>query len=63
MNQEHVLSHINRNLKELLNGYIEFPQVSSDIDNYIVRPGLGDNAGITGGILLASRVWKESINK
>jgi len=63
MNQEHVLTHISRNLKELLNGYLEFPQVSTDIANYIVRPGLGDNAGITGGILLASRVWEENDNK
>ena len=60
MNQEQVLEYINTYLKEFLNGYLEFPQVSTEMGSYIVRPGLGDNAGITGGLLLAKRVYEES---
>lgn len=57
MNQSQVFTSIYRNLGELLNGYLAFPQLSSEIQDYIVKPSLGDNAGITGGILLAKRTF------
>lgn len=59
MNQTQVLTYIYKYLKELLNGYLSFAEVSTNIENYIVKPGLGDNAGITGAILLAEKEWKE----
>ena len=59
MNQEHVLKHVYKYLAELLNGYISLPEVTTNMHEYIVRPGLGDNAGITGGLLLAEKVYKE----
>ncbi|WP_419881526.1 ROK family protein [Peribacillus sp. B-H-3] len=49
MNQTQVFSSIYKYLDEQLNGYITLPPLSE----YIVRPGLGDNAGITGSLLLA----------
>lgn len=60
MNQEHVLTHVYCYLKELLNGYVSYPEVEDKMNEYIVRPGLGDNAGITGGLLLAEKVLEES---
>ncbi|WP_312094808.1 ROK family protein [Niallia sp.] len=60
MNQEHVLTHVYRHLSELLNGYVSYPEVKDKMNEYIVRPGLGDNAGITGGLLLAEKVLEES---
>ncbi|HEO8420203.1 ROK family protein [Niallia sp. FSL W8-0635] len=60
MNQEHVLTHVYRHLSELLNGYVSYPEVQDKMNEYIVRPGLGDNAGITGGLLLAEKVLEES---
>lgn len=35
-----------------LAGYIKAPQLDSGLQNYIVTPGLGDEAGITGAIAL-----------
>lgn len=49
MNQEQVFPFIYKHLTELINGYVALPELSS----YIVHPGLGDNAGITGSLLLA----------
>jgi fructokinase len=49
MNQEQVFPFIYKHLTQLVNGYVTLPELSS----YIVRPGLGDNAGITGSLLLA----------
>lgn len=60
MNQEHVLTHVYRYLSELLNGYVSYPEVDDKMNEYIVRPGLGDNAGITGGLLLAEKVFEEN---
>jgi fructokinase len=60
MNQEHVLTHVYSYLKDLLNGYVSYPEVEDKMNEYIVRPGLGDNAGITGGLLLAEKVLEES---
>lgn len=60
MNQSHVLEHVYRNLKELLNGYVAYNELAEGISDYIVKPGLGDHAGITGGLLLAEKVWKEN---
>src|SRR5690606_30820599 len=31
---------------ELLNGYIDVPAITERTDRYIVRPGLGDHAGL-----------------
>ncbi len=44
---------IRRQVQEILNGYIQAPQVSSDIDTYIIPPALGRNAGVLGAIALA----------
>jgi fructokinase len=49
MNQEQVFPFIYKHLTQLVNEYVTLPELSS----YIVRPGLGDNAGITGSLLLA----------
>lgn len=35
-----------------LNGYVTHPRLDADLENYIVTPGLGDDAGITGAIEL-----------
>ncbi|MCM3123885.1 MULTISPECIES: ROK family protein [unclassified Mesobacillus] len=49
MNQEQVFSSVYKYLPELVNGYVTLPELS----DYIVKPGLGDNAGIIGSLLLA----------
>ena len=38
-----------------LGGYVQAPQLDPGLESYIVTPGLGDEAGITGAILLGKR--------
>jgi len=39
--------------REYLNGYIDSPRITEDIENYIVTPELGDYSGVLGAIALA----------
>lgn len=48
MKQAHLFPLIRKNVADLLNGYIELPE----LETYIVPPWLGDRAGITGALLL-----------
>lgn len=49
MKQERMLGLIQQQLAELLNGYLNLPKM----EDYVQLPQLGDNAGITGCLLLA----------
>ncbi|MFP4977998.1 ROK family protein [Paenibacillus sp. CN-4] len=53
MKQSHLFPLIRAKVQELLNGYVQHPSLNAGIDSYIVPPGLGDNAGLTGAIGLA----------
>jgi fructokinase len=53
MHQEQLFPLIRTKLKKLLNNYIQSPVILEDIDNYIVQPKLGDQAGVLGALLLA----------
>jgi fructokinase len=55
MHQEAVFAAIYKYLPELVNEYVALPE----LPDYIVRPGLGDNAGITGSLMLADHALKE----
>lgn len=55
MKQKQLFPLIYRDVKKLLNKYIEFPQLSDGIEKYIVSPELGDLAGITGALLLGRK--------
>ncbi len=55
MLQPHMLGLIRKEFSSLLAEYVEVPA----LDNYIVSPRLGDNAGIIGGLILA----KESLER
>lgn len=55
MNQTQVFTSIYKYLPELLKDYVTLPELSS----YIVSPGLGDRAGITGSLLLANQALTE----
>lgn len=55
MHQMHLFPKIRRRTLELLNGYVAHPSVLERIDEMIVPPGLGDNAGAVGSLLLAAR--------
>jgi fructokinase len=42
-------------LRELLAGYVAVPELGERIDEYVVKPALGDRAGVLGAIELARR--------
>lgn len=53
MHQLHLFPKIRKRTLELLNGYVASKTILENIDDYIVPPGLGDNAGAAGSLLLA----------
>jgi fructokinase len=55
MKQTQLFPLIRQNVQELINGYVEL----EDLESYIVPPGLGDNAGITGALVLAYEKERE----
>ncbi|MGD6875715.1 ROK family protein [Bacillus infantis] len=56
MNQSQVFDSIYKNLPELMKDYVGLPELTG----YIVKPGLGDRAGITGALLLAREAGQAS---
>jgi fructokinase len=53
MHQRQLFPLIRAEVKRILNGYIALPEILERIDEYIVPPGLGDQAGVLGAIALA----------
>ncbi|MCM3569364.1 ROK family protein [Neobacillus mesonae] len=51
MKQKQVFASIYKHLPELMNNYIILP----DLPSYIVGPGLGDNSGVVGALILAQQ--------
>ena len=54
MNQDHLIEKVREKFEEILNNYLRLPS----LDEYIILPGLGDEAGIKGSLLLAKRALK-----
>ena len=52
MQQQHLFPRIRSRLVALLNGYVQSPSILDGIDSYVVPPGLGNQAGLLGGIAL-----------
>ena len=59
MSQGHLFPLIRRQVRDLLNGYVQAPEVTGDSDSYIVPPGLGNRSGVLGAIALAERAAAE----
>ena len=52
MKQSHLFPLIRKTVRETLNGYVHKKEILEDIDNYIVYPGLKENAGLMGSLAL-----------
>jgi fructokinase len=53
MKNPSLLPKVREKTVDYLNGYIDSPRLTEDIDNYIVLPELGDYSGVLGAIALA----------
>lgn len=53
MQQPQVFPLLRTRVLELLNGYVQAPQILRGIEEYIVPPGLGSRAGVAGALALA----------
>jgi fructokinase len=53
MQQPQLWPLIRRNVRVLLNGYVQAPQIAEHIDGYIVPPALGGLSGVLGAFALA----------
>ena len=54
MHNEELLKLVRQKILNNINGYIKKDEILKDIDNYIVLPELGDNAGIVGCMVLGN---------
>ncbi|GHU69595.1 putative fructokinase [Clostridia bacterium] len=55
MHQAQLFDPIRRKTVNLLGGYVRSSRILADTAEYIVPPGLGDQSGIVGGLMLADR--------
>jgi fructokinase len=55
MKEEQLLPLIREGVQELLNGYVQAPEVLEEIEGFVVPPALGDRAGVLGAIALGAR--------
>lgn len=62
MNNPALLQLTRSNVVKMLNSYINAPELK-EIDNYIVRPGLGDHSGICGALLLGMDALQKQAKK
>jgi fructokinase len=56
MEQPQLFPLVRRKTQEYLNGYVQSPAIVDHIDDYIVPPGLGNQAGVLGAIAQAQLV-------
>jgi fructokinase len=60
MKQKQMMPLVHKTVKSLLNHYIQAPEITDNIEKYIVLPELGDNAGVLGAIALAEKEYEKN---
>jgi len=55
MDSQQLFPLVRVEVQQLLNGYVQAPEILDHIDRYIVPPALGNRAGMLGGIALAAQ--------
>jgi fructokinase len=55
MSQLQLFPLIRQKTRELLNGYVQAPAITTDNEEFIVPPGLGHRSGVLGAMALAER--------
>jgi fructokinase len=62
MQREFLFPKIRQRVRELLNGYVASKSLTENIDDYILPPGLGNQAGSLGAIALAMQIGESNSN-
>ncbi len=62
MQQPHLFPLVRSRVHELLNGYFQVPAILQGIDDYIVPPALGGQAGVLGAIALGRRAAVSAVH-
>jgi fructokinase len=60
MQQDFLFPMIRERLLDRLNGYLDVPEITEQIDRYLVPPGLGQDAGLLGAVALAQHGLKSA---
>jgi fructokinase len=53
MDRASLLEMTRARIRDLVDGYLEAAALNEDIGSYLVRPALGDDAGVLGAMALA----------
>lgn len=53
MQRQSLFPKIRTKVQEMVNGYVDMPQIKDTIDTYIVPPTFGATAGLVGALSLA----------
>ncbi len=62
MHQEKMFDMVRKNVKDMLNGYVANEMITDRIDEYIVKPALGENPGVLGAIQLGLEEYNRVFN-
>lgn len=60
MGQSRLFPKVRRMTQELLNGYVQAPEILERIEEFIVPPGLGNRAGVAGCMALGERALADA---
>jgi fructokinase len=60
MHQRQLFPLIREQVRNTLKGYVSAAELADKIDGYIVPPGLGDNAGLSGSIALGLQAYRNA---
>jgi fructokinase len=60
MQNANLFPPIRMRLQELLNGYVQSPEIINRIDDFVVPPGLGNQSGVLGALAMAAQIGNKS---
>jgi fructokinase len=60
MSQARLLPLVRQRMRHWLGGYVDRSEVLTGIEHYVVAPGLGENAGVLGALVLALRAARRA---